>query len=212
MSGFAMLWSKTLDSSIWVKESKETRLVWVTMLMMKDSDGVIQASKVGLADRAKVSERECLEALRILTSPDPNDTSGVEGGRRVQEIPGGWQIVNHDRYRFSTEAKREVWRQQKAQQRERERLQASRKKGLPGVGKPLHGEVAAVKALEGGDEVEFDRIAAERRSGVVWVKSVAAVAEVGAASKMPVLPANPVVPRVQGVPVEAGGVPRPESR
>ena len=122
MNGFAMLWSKTLDSSIWIKGSKETRLVWVTMLMMKDSDGLVMASKVGLADRAKVSEKECLEALRVLLSPDPDDTSKVEEGRRIREVPGGWKIVNHDFYRFSTEAKRLFWRETKAAQRDRDKL------------------------------------------------------------------------------------------
>lgn len=122
MKGFAMLWSKTLDSSIWVKESKETRLLWVTMLMMKDSDGMIQSSLVGLASRAKLSDDECRASLKILLSPDQDDTSKVEEGRRVREVPGGWQIVNHELYRFSTLAKRELWRAAKADQRERDRV------------------------------------------------------------------------------------------
>lgn len=117
MSGFALLWGKILESSIWIKESKETRLVWITMLAMKNSEGIIQASVVGLADRAKVSDEECRKALKVFLSPDPDDTSKVEQGRRIREIPGGWQIVNHDLYRFSTEAKREYWRQTKADQR-----------------------------------------------------------------------------------------------
>lgn len=123
MSGFTLLWSKILESSLWVLESKETRLVWVTLLAMRDSEGIIQASAVGLADRAKVSLDECKTALGILTSPDPNDSSKVEEGRRLREVPGGWQIVNHELYRFSTEAKREFWRQQKAAQREQEKVE-----------------------------------------------------------------------------------------
>ena len=87
------------------------------MLAMKGADGVIQASLVGLADRAKVSVEECRKALKVLLSPDSEDTSKVEEGRRIREVPGGWQIVNNDLYRFSTEAKREFWRSQKADQR-----------------------------------------------------------------------------------------------
>lgn len=112
-----MLWGKILDSSIWVKESKETRLVWIALLAMKDSEGKVMAAVVGLADRAKVEPEECKVALKVLLSPDPDDSSGVEQGRRIREIPGGWQIVNHDLYRFSTETKREFWRMQKAEQR-----------------------------------------------------------------------------------------------
>jgi len=120
VSGFSLLWGKILDSSIWVKESKETRLVWIALLAMKDVEGKVQAAVIGLADRAKVSPDECRKSLKVLLAPDADDTSGVDEGRRLREIPGGWQIVNHDLYRFSTEAKREFWRQQKAEQREQE--------------------------------------------------------------------------------------------
>lgn len=120
MNGFALLWSKILDSSIWITGSKETRLVWIAILAMKDKDGKIQSSVVGLADRAKVRPEECRAALKVLLSPDPDDTSKVDDGRRIREIPGGWVVVNHDLYRFSTEAKREFWRQQKEDQRKRD--------------------------------------------------------------------------------------------
>jgi hypothetical protein len=120
-TGFTLLWGKILESSIWVKETKETRLVWITMLAMKDRVGRVQASVVGLADRAKVSVAECRKALEVLMSPDPDDTSKVEEGRRLREIPGGWEIVNHDLYRFSTDELRELWRRQKADQRARKK-------------------------------------------------------------------------------------------
>lgn len=151
MSGFALLWAKILDSSLWVKGSKETRLVWITLLAMRDKDGVVQASKVGLADRAKVKEEECEAALEELLGPDENDTSGVEDGKRLREVPGGWQIVNHERYMFATEARRMMWRESKARQRAK----------VPKRGKPLRGEEAYRKALERGDEAEADRIAAQ---------------------------------------------------
>jgi hypothetical protein len=72
-------------------------------------------------------------------------------------------------------------------------------------GKPLHGEVAAVKALENGDEREFERIAAAPRrgdgeevnGGVVWVKSVAQAAQ----------PAQPVA-----VPLPVASAPDPGVR
>jgi hypothetical protein len=166
-----MLWSKTLDSSVWRRESKETRLVWVTMLMMKDSDGQVLASQVGLADRAVVTDEECREALRVLLAPDPNDTSKVEDGRRIRVIPGGWQIINHDLYRFSTDAKREFWKAQKAEQRAAKKPASSRKHS-----QPLPGEVAAVAAEKRGD---FDGAAAI------------------AAAALPVEKADPVVQKLR---------------
>lgn len=76
-----------------------------------------------MADRAKVSDDECRKALKVLLSPDPYDTSKVEEGRRIREIPGGWEVINHDFYRFSTEAKREFWRVTKAEQRRRAEME-----------------------------------------------------------------------------------------
>ena len=161
MNGFTLLWSKILESSLWVQESKETRLVWITMLAMKGSDGVIQASLVGLADRAKVSVEECRRALKVLLSPDEHDTSKVEGGRRIREVPGGWQIVNNDLYRFSTEAKREFWRAQKAEQRAaalKPRKESAKAKSIR-LREDAR-ERAFVKAEESGDMERAGRIAA----------------------------------------------------
>ncbi len=143
-AGFTLLWSKTLRSSLWVKESKETRLVWLTMLMLKNADGVVICSLPGLADAAKVTEGECDSALSVLLSPDPKSTSKAEEGRRVLEVEGGWRIVNSDLYRFSSEAKRAFWAQQKAEQRaklEPKKKRAARKG-------PQAGETAYVKTLE----------------------------------------------------------------
>lgn len=162
MKGFALVWSKTLDSSIWRRESKETRLVWMTLLMMKDAEGIVLASKVGLADRARVTDEECAEALTVLLSPDPNDTSKVEEGRRIREIPGGWQVVNHDLYRFSTEAKREFWRKDKEEQRAKASAKLGKPKrirkakGLPG--EPLTGERQYIRTLERDGQAAADAL------------------------------------------------------
>lgn len=183
MSGFALVWSKMLDSSIWINESKETRLVWVTLLMMKDFNGIVQASVVGLADRAKVSKEECQTALKIFLSPDPDDTSKVEEGRRIREVPGGWEIVNHDHYRFSTEAKREFWRLEKEKQREKkkklEEAKARKKnKNNGGASGPLGGEGTAIAVSEKtGQEIVQPN---EHAKGEAYDLEAARIAAIGA--------------------------------
>lgn len=171
MNTFTLLYSSIIRSSIWVQENKETRLVWVTLLALKDRDGNVYSSMVGLADSAKVSPEECREALDVLLSPDPNDTSGVEEGRRIREIRGGWQIINHDLYRFSTEARREMWRQQQAMHRAKKSIQddpvpkRKRRKSNTEVtdvgGAYRSREARAVKALENGDQEGFDQACEE---------------------------------------------------
>lgn len=97
-SGFVKLYSSILDSSVW-SESAATRLVWITVLAMADADGYVSASLGGLARRAQVSREECEAALEVLMGPDPDDRSGVDEGRRLKSVQGGWQIVNHRHYR-----------------------------------------------------------------------------------------------------------------
>jgi len=156
VKGFTLLWSKILDSSIWM-ESKETRLVWITMLAMKDAEGVVLAAPANLAHRARVSDDECQAALHVFLNPDKQTPNAPHEGRRIREVPGGWVILNHDVYRFSTEAKREFWRQQKAAQREAAD-QAAGKKRLK-RSKPGPGEIAGTDRLNAGDELGAARVA-----------------------------------------------------
>lgn len=151
--GFCLLWGKILRSSLWINESKETRILWVAMLALRDADGVVQASVVGLADAAKLTPDECRVSLKRLLAPDPDDSSGVEEGRRLLEVKGGWRIVNHELYRFSTEAKREIWRQTKAKQRERAKGDATGtpfKKSSP----PDGAQAVARRSRAAGDTLE----------------------------------------------------------
>ncbi len=152
---FVLLWTKLLRSSIWITGSKEARLVWVTMLALKDSEGIVQSSVVGLADAAKVSLEECVEALDIFLAPDPNDSGKVEDGRKIKVVPGGWQIINHDMYRFSTEAKREFWRATKAEQRQK------RKSRRRPSGPRQSAEPAGARAYDNGNVAGGDAIVTE---------------------------------------------------
>jgi|SRR5579863_2681439 len=157
---FSLLWQSILRSSLWVQESKETRLVWITMLALRDAEGIVRASIIGLADAAKVTLEECRAALKVLLSPDPMDKSKVDEGRRIREVPGGWQIVNHDRYRFSTAEKREAWKIQKANQR------AAKKNALAAIprGTPLTNESATLRAERAGaSQEQLDRMANETK-------------------------------------------------
>lgn len=135
------------------------------MLALRDQNGIVASSVVGLADMAKVSIDECEEALRILMSPDPNDSSGVDDGIRIRKMIGGWQLVNNDLYRFSTEAKREFWKQQKAEYRQKvagkkaRREFAKNQNGVQQRGSSR--QIRYEKAHRNGEEEKADSIAAE---------------------------------------------------
>jgi len=105
---FTKLFNSILDSTVW-QESKETKLVWVTMLAMCDRNGEIHASIPGLSVRAGVSIPECEAALSCLMSPDKYSRTKDHDGRRIAVIDGGWVLLNHAKYRalLSAEERRE---------------------------------------------------------------------------------------------------------
>jgi len=123
---FTLFWSKMLDSSIWMEDGP-TRLVWITMLLMKNEEGVVKTASVkALAHRARVSVEECQRALEIFLSPDTETATGKEDGRRIERGGEGWKIINHEDYRYSSEARREFWRRIKAEERAKKGLAEAR--------------------------------------------------------------------------------------
>ena len=69
------------------------------MLAMADRKGRIWASIPGLAGRARVSVQACREALDCFLSPDKDSRTKEHEGRRIEEIDGGWRLLNHAKYR-----------------------------------------------------------------------------------------------------------------
>jgi hypothetical protein len=69
------------------------------MLAMADRNGRIWASLPGLAYRARVTVEECAEALAKFESPDKHSRTKENEGRRIEQIDGGWRILNYLKYR-----------------------------------------------------------------------------------------------------------------
>jgi hypothetical protein len=113
---YTKLYSTILDSSIW-SASNSTRLVWITMLAMATKNGIVHASVDGLARRANVSLEETEQALELLSSPDPHDKSGVNGGRRIIPMQGCWELINFEFYREAKSidaVRKQQWRTKKS--------------------------------------------------------------------------------------------------
>src|SRR5437016_4528475 len=69
------------------------------MLAMADEYGVVHAAVSGLAREANVTDKDCRRALRLLASPDKESRSPEAQGRRITAIPGGWRLINYQKYR-----------------------------------------------------------------------------------------------------------------
>lgn len=97
---FVKLFSTITESSLW-SESKETRVLFVTMLAKADATGFVEAALPGLARVSNLSLEETRVAVAQLEGPDPHSKNPANEGRRVIHVPerGGWQILNYAAYR-----------------------------------------------------------------------------------------------------------------
>lgn len=115
------LFTKILDSSIWL-EPDQHRLVWITLIAAMDRYGVTQfACAENLAARARVSLEAAESAIKAFESPDPHDPTQEFEGRRIERIPGGWLVLNAEKYREMVTAS-------VASEKSRERMRKFREK------------------------------------------------------------------------------------
>lgn len=117
---FTKLFTSITESTVWLTPAS-TRIVWITMIAMADRHGRVYASVPGLAHRARVTVDECREALRTFESPDEESRTKEFEGRRILAFEGGWELLNHAKYRAiqNDEAIRESKRAYMQRQREK---------------------------------------------------------------------------------------------
>jgi hypothetical protein len=128
MTGYTKLFNSILASTIWRADDK-TRIVWITLLAMADKRGVVESSVPGLADFARVSIDDCRRSLKKLMTPDEDSRSKAADGRRILEVEGGWQLVNHGKYRekMNQDDRREYLRVKQAEYRRHPRKLSTRR-------------------------------------------------------------------------------------
>jgi hypothetical protein len=126
---FTKLFSSLTESTLWVEQPHHVRIVWITMLAMADRDGMVAASIPGLARRACVTVSETEEALKVFLSPDKYSRTPDFEGRRIREVMGGWELLNHAKYRAA---------QSEEQERERKREWARTKRSSAVLPLSLH--------------------------------------------------------------------------
>jgi len=121
MNRYSPLWSQIVDSSLWCEPDYVVK-VFLTMIAKKDLDDVVRGTAFNIAQWAKKTEKETLEALKILSSPD---TKRIEPqqfeGRRIERVQGGWLVLNGAHYRemMSLATRREYKRVKQAEYRQK---------------------------------------------------------------------------------------------
>ncbi len=124
---FTKLYSGILDSTLWC-EPDRTRLMWICMLAMADQYGRVMGSVPGLANRARVPLDDARAAIRAFLDPDPDSRTKDFEGRRIEEIDGGWRLLNHAKYRElrAEDDRREQNRLAQARARDRKRDESAK--------------------------------------------------------------------------------------
>lgn len=91
------------------------------MLALKNKSGIVEGSVPGLADMARLNLADTVEALKTLSEPDEYSRTKEFEGRRIQEIEGGWLVLNHEKWRkkMSADERRDYLRIKQREHRER---------------------------------------------------------------------------------------------
>jgi hypothetical protein len=82
-----------LVSHVWAM-TPATRLVWITLRILADKRGIVDASTVALARAANVSILECESALMAFAEPDPNNRTSAHCGRLIKIDVRGFQLLH----------------------------------------------------------------------------------------------------------------------
>jgi len=95
---YVKLFADILASSLWDLDS-DTRVVWVTLLVMADEDGVVRARTPGIAHMARLPKGTVTQSLARLSEPDPESRTEAHEGRRIESIEDGYLVLNYRKYR-----------------------------------------------------------------------------------------------------------------
>ena len=155
--GYTKLFSSLVMSSVW-RAPDHVRIVWITMLALKDERGEVRGSAGGLSDAARVSREMFEDAVRVLESPDPDSSNPENEGRRIERIVGGWFVLNHSHYNRLMSADDIRAKNAERQRRFRQSRQPSR-------------DVTDVTDVTPSDQIRSDQNRSDQRSNIDWSSS-----------------------------------------
>jgi hypothetical protein len=117
-ASYTKLFSSIVTSTVW-QSDPETKIVWITMLALADRHGEVQGSIPGLAHIAGVSLEGCKRALERFQQPDEYSRTKDHEGRRIEEIDGGWALLNYAKYRAMASSDDQMEKNAERQRRHR---------------------------------------------------------------------------------------------
>ena len=119
---FVVIDSEILSSSIW-SEPAHVRLVWITLLILCDTEGYVGAAVPGIAHAAGVTLSDAEDAIERLQRPDPYSRTQTSEGRRLVRDERGWRVLNFIEHVDRLSAERRKSRERVRRFRERRKRQ-----------------------------------------------------------------------------------------
>lgn len=156
MSGFTKLVPEIVMSSIW-NESPEVRCVWITMLAIKDENGIVLGTEETLARIANVTLQCVTDAIERFSSPDKNSRTPDNEGRRIAKCDGGWIVLNHGKYRDNSAVLREKTRERVRRFREKKAMENASQTGNVTVTLPS-ASASASASVSASEKKDRDRV------------------------------------------------------
>jgi hypothetical protein len=165
MNTWTPLWSGVVESSLWSEEDNVVK-IFLTMLALKDSDHICRFNAFAIGKKANKTEKETLDAIKVLSSPDLKRIEKQPyDGRRIEKVEDGWLILNGEFYRKKVSEEMRKARLRKAQTTFRKKKKLAGDDNRPVSGKFLSGERRSNKAYGDGKVELSEEIAAENLPG-----------------------------------------------
>ena len=87
-----------IHSSLWAEDS-DTKICWITLLLLADQNGFVCAAASAIAREAGIPAEVARRALYLFQSPDDESRTPDNEGKRVEKVDGGYQVLNYEKYR-----------------------------------------------------------------------------------------------------------------
>lgn len=117
---FVVIDAEILSSTVWA-EPAHVRLVWITLLILCDTEGYVGAAIPGIARAAGVTLDEARDAMERLQQPDPDSRTKTNDGIRVVPAERGWRVLNFVEHLERLSAERKKARDRVRKHREKKR-------------------------------------------------------------------------------------------
>ncbi len=102
-----------IHSSLWAEDS-DTKICWITLLLLADSTGFVRAAASAIAREAGISAEVARRALDLFQGPDDESRTPDNQGKRVEKVDGGYRVLNYEKYRerdYTNAERQKRWRE-----------------------------------------------------------------------------------------------------